>query len=189
MAAGFKLIELHAAHGYLLHQFLSPLSNKRNDRYGGDFENRSRLLLETIDAIKRVWPDSLPFWVRISATDWIEGGWNIDESVQLASLLKEKGVDVIDVSSGGTSPDAKIPAAPGYQVPFAARIKKETGILTGAVGLITEAVQAEEILEKNKADMIVMARALLRDPYFPLHAAKALNHDLDWPVQYRRAKR
>lgn len=189
LAAGFKLIELHAAHGYLLHQFLSPLSNKRNDRYGGDFENRSRLLLETIDAIKRVWPDSLPFWVRISATDWIEGGWNIDESVQLASLLKEKGVDVIDVSSGGTSPDAKIPAAPGYQVPFAARIKKETGILTGAVGLITEAVQAEEILEENKADMIVMARALLRDPYFPLHAAKALNHDLDWPVQYRRAKR
>ncbi|MBN8861426.1 MAG: NADH:flavin oxidoreductase/NADH oxidase [Sphingobacteriales bacterium] len=189
LAAGFKLIELHAAHGYLLHQFLSPLSNKRNDRYGGNFENRSRLLLETIDGIKKVWPDSLPFWVRISATDWIEGGWDIDASVQLASLLKGKGVDLIDVSSGGTSPNANIPAGPGYQVPFAARIKKETGILTGAVGLITEAAQAEEILQENKADMIVMARAFLRDPYFPLHAAKALNHDLTWPVQYRRAKR
>jgi 2,4-dienoyl-CoA reductase-like NADH-dependent reductase (Old Yellow Enzyme family) len=189
LAAGFQLIELHAAHGYLLHQFLSPLSNKRNDQYGGSFGNRSRLLLETIDGIKKVWPDSLPFWVRISATDWIEGGWDIDESVQLSALLKEKGVDLIDVSSGGTSPHAKISAAPGYQVPFAARIKKETGILTGAVGLITEAAQAEDILQENKADMIVMARAFLRDPYFPLHAAKALNHDLDWPVQYRRAKR
>ena len=189
LAAGFRLIELHAAHGYLLHQFLSPLSNKRNDRYGGNFENRSRLLFESIDSIKKVWPDSLPFWVRISATDWIEGGWDIDESVQLSRLLKEKGIDLIDVSGGGTSPHAKIPAAPGYQVPFAARIKKETGMLTGAVGLITEAAQAEEILQENKADMIVMARALLRDPYFPIHAAKALNHDLDWPVQYRRAKR
>jgi 2,4-dienoyl-CoA reductase-like NADH-dependent reductase (Old Yellow Enzyme family) len=189
LAAGFQLIELHAAHGYLLHQFLSPLSNKRNDGYGGNFENRSRLLLETIDGIKKVWPDSLPFWVRISATDWIEGGWDIDESVQFARLLKEKGIDLIDVSSGGTSPHAKIPAAPGYQVPFAARIKKETGILTGAVGLITEAAQAEDILQENKADMIIMARAFLRDPYFPMHAAKALGYDLGWPVQYRRAKR
>jgi 2,4-dienoyl-CoA reductase-like NADH-dependent reductase (Old Yellow Enzyme family) len=188
LAAGYKVIEIHAAHGYLIHQFLSPLSNRRTDQYGGSFENRIRLLLEIIQEVQTVWPQTLPLFVRISATDWAEGGWNIDEAVHLSSILKAKGVDLIDCSSGGMVPYAKIPVGPGYQVPFAERIKKETGILTGAVGIITETQQAEEILEKEQADLIIIARASLRDPYFALHSAKALGVDIEWPLQYQRAK-
>ncbi|MFT3746705.1 MAG: NADPH dehydrogenase NamA [Agriterribacter sp.] len=186
--AGFDIIEIHAAHGYLIHQFLSPLSNQRTDNYGGSFKNRIRLLLQIIEAVQKVWPAYLPLWVRISATDWIAGGWNIDEAVQLAHILKEKSVDLIDVSSGGLVPGAKIPVAPLYQVLFAADIKRETGIATGAVGMITQAQQAEDILESGDADIIIMGREMLRDPYFPMHAAKQLGYDFTWPVQYRRAK-
>jgi 2,4-dienoyl-CoA reductase-like NADH-dependent reductase (Old Yellow Enzyme family) len=186
--AGFKVIEIHAAHGYLIHQFLSPLSNQRIDLYGGTFENRIRLLLEIIDAIQKIWPDELPIFVRISATDWADGGWNPDDSVKLSGILKEKGISVIDVSSGGLVSYAKIPVGPSYQVPFSAKIRNETGASTGAVGLITEAQQAEEILKNNEADLIIMAREMLRDPYFPLHAAHELGEDIVWPVQYDRAK-
>ena len=185
---GYKLIEIHAAHGYLIHQFLSPLSNKRTDRYGGSFENRIRLLLEIIQAVQTVWPENLPLFVRISATDWADGGWDIEEAVKLTAKLKELGVDLIDCSSGGLVSYAKIPFVTGYQVGFAEQIKNETGILTGAVGLITEVKQAEEILEKNQADLILIARASLRDPYFALHAAKNLDEDISWPIQYLRAK-
>jgi 2,4-dienoyl-CoA reductase-like NADH-dependent reductase (Old Yellow Enzyme family) len=188
LEAGYKLIEIHAAHGYLIHQFLSPFSNARDDAYGGSFENRIRLLLEIIEAILKVWPGNLPLFVRISSTDWAAGGWDIDQSVRLSGILKKKGVDLIDCSSGGTLGGAKIPLGPGYQVPFAEKIKKETGILTGAVGLITSAEQAEEILIKGQADMILLARELLRDPYFPLHAALALGEEIKWPSQYERAK-
>lgn len=188
LKAGYKLVEIHAAHGYLIHQFLSPLSNHRNDIYGGSFENRIRLLIEIIEGVKEVWPGNLPLFVRISATDWAEGGWNADEAVKLSSMLKLKGVDLIDTSSGGLVHSAKVPVAPGYQVPFAERIKKETGILTGAVGLITEAHQAEAILENEQADMILIARESLRDPYFSLHAAQVLGEDIEWPLQYKRAK-
>lgn len=186
--AGYKVIEIHAAHGYLFHQFLSPLSNQRTDEYGGSFENRIRFLLETIASVQLVWPVENPLFVRISATDWAEGGWNPEESVKLAAILKEKGVDLIDCSSGGNVSYQQIPLSPGYQVPFSESVKKETGILTGAVGLITEAKQAEEILEEGKADLIIMARELLVDPYFPLHAAHELNDDIKWPEQYERAK-
>ncbi len=186
--AGFKVIEIHGAHGYLIHEFLSPLSNVRTDEYGGSFENRTRLLLEIIDAIKAIWPERYPLFVRISATDWVEGGWNIEESVELARLLKQHGVDLVDCSSGGMVPHAKVPLGPGYQVPFAERIKRDSGILTGAVGLITNAQQAENILEQQQADVIIMARELLRDPYFPLRAAKELGVDVKWPSQYERAK-
>ena len=189
LKAGYKLIELHAAHGYLINEFLSPLSNQRTDEYGGSFENRMRFLLEIIAAVQTVWPADLPLFVRISASDWAVGGWTIADSVQLAMILKKKGVDLVDASSGGVSSTAKIPAGPGYQVKFAAAIKKETGMLTGAVGIITTAQQAEEILQQQQADLIIMAREFLRDPYFPLHAAKELNEDIDWPVQYVRAKR
>lgn len=185
--AGFRVIEIHAAHGYLLHEFLSPLSNDRTDRYGGSFENRVRLTLETVDAIREAIPDWLPLLVRISATDWAEGGWDIGQSVELADRLRQRGVDLIDVSSGGLVPDAEIPAKPGYQVPFAARIRKEAGIKTGAVGLITEPAQAEAILEAGDADLILIGRELLRDPYFPLRAASELYEDMKWPVQYARA--
>jgi 2,4-dienoyl-CoA reductase-like NADH-dependent reductase (Old Yellow Enzyme family) len=188
LQAGYKLIEIHAAHGYLIHQFLSPLSNHRSDNYGGSFENRIRLLLEIVKAIQTVWPQNLPLFVRISSTDWAEGGWNVDEAVKLSSILKQNGVDLIDCSSGGLVPHQKISLGPGYQVAFAERIKKETGILTGAVGLITEAQQAEEILEKGQADLILIARASLRDPYFALNAAKILGDDIKWPLQYTRAK-
>lgn len=188
ISAGYQLIEIHAAHGYLIHQFLSPLSNKRTDEYGGSFENRIRLLLEIIEAVKSVWPSRLPLWVRISATDWAEGGWNENDSIQLAGILKTKGVDLIDCSTGGLVPHVKIPVGAGYQVPFAAAIKKQTGILTGAVGMITTAGHAETILQNGEADMIIMARQLLRDPYFALHAAQELNDDVEWPVQYGRAK-
>jgi 2,4-dienoyl-CoA reductase-like NADH-dependent reductase (Old Yellow Enzyme family) len=188
LLAGYKIIEIHAAHGYLIHQFLSPLSNHRNDIYGGSFENRTRLLLDIVKAVQTVWPPALPLFVRISATDWVEGGWNLTEAIHLSSILKMAGVDLIDCSSGGLVPYAKIPFGPGYQVPFAESIKKETGILTGAVGMITEAMQAEDILEKGEADLILMARESLRDPYFALHAAKLIGDDIAWPLQYQRAK-
>lgn len=175
--AGFRVVEIHAAHGYLLHEFLSPLSNNRTDEYGGGFENRVRLLLETVEGVRNAIPDSLPLLVRISATDWADGGWDVDQSVKLAGLLQQHGVDLIDVSGGGLVPYAVIPVEPGYQVPFAARIRKETGLRTGAVGLITEAAQAEAILEAGDADLILMGRELLRDPYFPLHAAARLYED------------
>lgn len=188
LEAGFKVVEIHAAHGYLLHEFLSPLSNNRKDSYGGIFENRSRLLLETVEAVKEEWPDSLPLFVRISATDWKEGGWNPEESVELAKILRTKGVDLIDCSSGGLVPDAKIPVATGYQTQFAERVRNEADIMTGAVGLITTAEEAEEIIVTEQADLIFLAREMLRNPYFPQEAAKTLGVDLAWPPQYGRAK-
>ena len=186
--SGYKLIEIHAAHGYLIHQFLSPLSNHRADSYGGSFENRVRLLLEIVRAIHTVWPLNLPLFVRISATDWAEGGWNADEAVQLSKLLKREGVDLIDCSSGGLVPYAKIPLGPGYQVQFAERIKRESNLLTGAVGMITEVKQAEDIIDSAQADLIFIGRASLRDPYFALHAAQLSGDDIEWPLQYLRAK-
>jgi len=188
LEAGFKVVEIHAAHGYLLHEFLSPLSNQRSDEYGGSFENRIRLLLDVVEAVQETWPEDLPLFVRISATDWTEGGWTIEDSIALAAILKQKGVDLIDCSSGGNVAAAKIPLEPLYQTPFAERIKQETGILTGAVGLITTVEEAETVLANGGADLIFLARQLLRDPYFPLHAAHALDVDLPWPVQYERAK-
>ncbi|MFD2573829.1 NADPH dehydrogenase NamA [Spirosoma soli] len=186
--AGFSVVEIHAAHGYLLHEFLSPLSNQRTDAYGGSFENRTRLLLEVVERVQTVWPRDLPMFVRISATDWTEGGWTADDSVKLADILKTKGVDVIDCSTGGNVPNAKIPSYPGYQVEFAERIKQETGMMTAAVGLITSVEQAEAILANSRADFVLLAREFLRDPYFPLHAAHVLKEDMPWPVQYERAK-
>lgn len=186
--AGYKVLEIHAAHGYLQHQFLSPLTNVRTDEYGGSFENRIRFTLEILEAVQTEWPSDLPLFVRISATDWAEGGWNPEESVQLSKILKEKGVDLIDVSSGGLVSHQKIAIGPGYQVPFAEKIKKEAEILTGAVGLITDAKQAEEILNKNQADLILFARESLRNPNLPLDFAKELNDDIQWPKQYERAK-
>jgi 2,4-dienoyl-CoA reductase-like NADH-dependent reductase (Old Yellow Enzyme family) len=188
IAAGFKVIELHGAHGYLIHQFLSPLSNQRSDNYGGSFENRIRFLLELVASVQEEWPAENPLFVRLSATDWAEGGWTAEESVRLSSILKEKGVDLIDVSSGGLTVQQKIPVFPGYQVQFAESIKQETGILTGAVGLITEAEQAENIIESGQADVVLLAREFLRDPYFPLTASEKLDGGLKWPVQYERAK-
>jgi 2,4-dienoyl-CoA reductase-like NADH-dependent reductase (Old Yellow Enzyme family) len=187
LEAGFKVIEIHAAHGYLIHEFYSPLSNHRTDEYGGSFENRIRLLLEIIAVVKESWPAENPLFVRISSTDWTEGGWTIDDSVKLAGILKEAGVDLIDCSSGGNVL-AKIPLKPGYQVEFAERIRKESGILTGAVGLIVEAAQADEIIRDGQADMVLLAREMLRDPYFPLRAANKLGQEIMWPVQYERAK-
>jgi len=187
-AIGYDLIEIHAAHGYLFHQFYSPLSNNRNDEYGGSFENRVRLLLEVTEAVKHEWGDDKPLFVRISATDWSEGGWTIEDSVKLATLLKDRGVDLIDTSSGGNIRTAKIPLAPGYQVEFAAAVKKGARILTGAVGLITSPQQAEEILQNNQADLILFARESLRNPNFALSAAIELNEDVKWPLQYERAK-
>ncbi len=189
LKAGYKIIEIHAAHGYLINEFLSPLSNHRNDEYGGSFENRIKILLEIVTAIQTAWPAELPLFVRISATDWTEGGWTIDDSITLSAILKKKGIDLVDVSSGGAIATAKIPAEPGYQVPFSAAIKKQTGIRTGAVGIITNAKQAEEILQQQQADLVIMAREHLCDPYFALHAAKELNEEIEWPVQYARAKR
>jgi len=187
LAAGFDVIEIHAAHGYLLHEFYSPLSNKRTDEYGGSFDNRVRLLLEVVDAVQEVWPASHPLFVRISSTDWTESGWDIDDSVALAKLLKAKGVDLDDCSSGGNVM-AKIPLKPGYQVEFAEAVRA-TGILTGAVGLITEPKQADEIIQAGRADMVFIAREFLRDPYFPLRAAHELGYeDVKWPVQYERGK-
>ncbi|TPG05392.1 NADH:flavin oxidoreductase/NADH oxidase [Rhodanobacter glycinis] len=191
LAAGFELIELHAAHGYLMHQFLSPLSNQRSDRYGGSFDNRSRLVREIVTAVREVWPAELPLWLRVSATDWAPAdgprGWDVEQSVQLAQQVKPLGVDLIDVSSGGLLPHVKIPLAPGYQVPFAARIRHEAGIATGAVGMITEAEQAAAIVANGEADVVLIARESLRDPYFPRRAAQLLGAQIEAPVQYQRA--
>ncbi|AGG89744.1 NADH:flavin oxidoreductase/NADH oxidase [Rhodanobacter denitrificans] len=188
LAAGFNLVEVHAAHGYLLHQFLSPLSNRREDRYGGSFENRTRLVREVIVAVREVWPAELPLWLRLSATDWMdEGGWDIGQSVELARQLKPLGVDLIDVSSGGLLPHAKIPLGPGYQVPFAAQVRREAGVATGAVGLITGAEQAAQIVANGEADVVLIARESLRDPYFPRRAAQQLGAKIDAPAQYQRA--
>ena len=188
MDAGFQVVEIHMAHGYLLHQFLSPLSNHRKDEYGGELRNRVRFPLEVAEAVREVWPQNLPVFVRISATDWVEGGWDLPQSVELAMELKKIGIDLIDCSSGGLVPTARIPAAPGYQVIFAEEIRKQAGIMTGAIGLITDAAQAENILVTGQADVVFMAREFLRDPYFPLHAAKILGDDPQYPVQYLRAK-
>lgn len=186
LQAGFKVIELHGAHGYLLHQFYSPLSNKRTDEYGGSFDNRIRLLLEVVETVQEVWPAENPLFVRLSATDWTEGGWDTNDSVALAKILKDKGVDFIDTSTGGNVL-ARIPLKPGYQVEYAEAVRS-TGILTGAVGLITEPTQANEIIQNGQADMVIMAREFLRDPNFPLRAAYELGHDVKWPEQYERAK-
>jgi 2,4-dienoyl-CoA reductase-like NADH-dependent reductase (Old Yellow Enzyme family) len=188
LEAGFQVVEIHAAHGYLLHEFMSPLSNQRTDEYGGSFDNRIRLLLEVVARVQAAWPADLPLFVRISATDWTEGGWTADDSVALGAILKNKGVDVIDCSTGGNVLKATIPTAPGYQVPFADRVKNEAGIATAAVGLITSVEQAEAILANGQADLILLAREFLRSPYFPLHAAHELDEDMSWPVQYERAK-
>ncbi len=189
MDAGFEIIELHMAHGYLVHEFLSPISNHRKDMYGGSLENRCRFAIDVAKSVREVIPDSMPLFVRISSTDWIEGGWDIDQSVQLAKWLKGVGVDLIDCSSGGNIAKVKIPVASGYQIPFAQRIKEEANILTGGVGLITSAEQAEQIIVTGQADLVFLAREMLRDPYWALHAAKKLNIDLeDFPEQYLRAK-
>lgn len=188
LSAGFELVELHLAHGYLAHQFYSPLSNTRTDRYGGSLENRIRLPIEIARAVRTVWPEKLPLFARISSTDWVDGGWDIVQSVELAKQLKREGVDLIDCSSGGNVGDAKIPLGPLYQVPFAERIRQEAAMPTAAVGLITTPEECEGILERGQADLVVMARQFLRDPYFPLHAAYALDEEIAWPVQYERAK-
>jgi 2,4-dienoyl-CoA reductase-like NADH-dependent reductase (Old Yellow Enzyme family) len=185
--AGFGVVEIHAAHGYLLHEFLSPLSNQRTDSYGGSFENRTRLVCEVVVAVRRVWPESAPLFLRISATDWIEGGWDLDQSIRLAELVGPLGVDLIDCSSGGLATGAKIPIRAGYQVPFADEIRRKTGILTGAVGLITTAAQADAILREGKADVVLLAREFLRQPYWPLHVARELGFPCSWPAQYLRA--
>ena len=187
LRAGFQVVELHSAHGYLLHQFLSPLSNFRRDEYGGPFENRIRLLLEVAGAVRAEWPAQLPLFVRISSTDWMEGGWTIEDSVALARRLKDAGVDLVDCSSGGSSLQAKIPLAPGYQVPFAERIRREAGVRTAAVGLITTPAQANEVIRSERADLVLLAREFLRDPYFPLHAAQSLGVAVPAPVRYGRA--
>jgi 2,4-dienoyl-CoA reductase-like NADH-dependent reductase (Old Yellow Enzyme family) len=185
--AGFRVVEIHGAHGYLIHEFLSPLTNKRNDEYGGSFENRIRLLLEVVAAVRLSWPADLPLFVRLSATDWAEDGWDIEQSVRLAALLKNAGVDLIDCSSGGTVPHARVPVGPGYQTTFAEQIRRETGIMTGAVGMITSPIQADHIIRTGQADAVLLARELLRDPYWPLRAARELDHAIAWPVQYLRA--
>jgi 2,4-dienoyl-CoA reductase-like NADH-dependent reductase (Old Yellow Enzyme family) len=187
LEAGFDLVELHAAHGYLLHEFLSPLSNRRTDQYGGGLENRIRMVVEVVDAIRAALPAELPLLVRISATDWAEGGWDIEQSVALAKVLKEHKVDLIDVSSGGMTPQAVMPIGHGYQTPFAERIRREAKIPTGAVGMITGAVQAEHILRTGQADAVLLARELLRQPYWALEAAKELGDEASWPAQYLRA--
>ena len=187
--AGFRVIEIHAAHGYLIHEFLSPLSNQREDDYGGSFENRTRMLREIVQAVRRVWPKGAPLFVRISATDWVEDGWDLEQSIALARELEQVGVDLIDCSSGGTVPHAKIPIGAGYQTRFAQRIRDEAGILTGAVGMITSPAQAEHIINTQQADAILMAREFLREPYWPLRAAQELRQSVSWPVQYLRAAR
>ena len=188
LAAGFRLLEVHAAHGYLLHQFLSPLSNRRDDAYGGSLANRARLCLEVVAAIREVVPDALPLSVRISATDWAEGGWSVDESVQLATWLKAAGVDIVDVSSGGLARGQRIALGPGYQVPFARQVREGAGVPTAAVGLITGPEQAEAIIRDGQADLVLLARELLRQPHWPLLAAHALDATITWPSQYERAR-
>jgi 2,4-dienoyl-CoA reductase-like NADH-dependent reductase (Old Yellow Enzyme family) len=187
-SAGARLIELHGAHGYLLHEFLSPLSNQRTDQYGGAFENRIRLACEVVAAVRRVWPERYPLWIRLSATDWAEGGWTVEESVELARRLQALGVDLFDCSSGGNVARAKIPVGPGYQVAFAGQVRREAGVRTGAVGMITDPAQADQIIRSGQADVVILARQFLREPYWPLLAARALGHDIPWPVQYERAK-
>jgi 2,4-dienoyl-CoA reductase-like NADH-dependent reductase (Old Yellow Enzyme family) len=188
LEAGFELVEIHGAHGYLVHQFLSPLVNTRTDQYGGTFENRTRILREIIEAVRRVWPERLPLWLRISASDWTEGGWTIEDSIALANQVKSLGVDLIDTSSGGIVRGAKIPLGPGYQTRFAERIRRESGILTGAVGMITSPEQAQHIIATGQADIVLLAREFLREPYWPLHAAHVLKQDVPWPKQYERAR-
>ena len=186
--AGFEVIELHMAHGYLFHEFLSPLTNHRADEFGGSFENRIRFPLEIASSVRRVWPDKFPLFVRISSTDWVDGGWDLSQSVRFANELAKIGVDLIDCSSGGAVPHAKIPVEPLYQVPFAETIRRECGIKTAAVGLITKPEQAESIISEGRADAVFLAREFLRDPYWPLHAAKALGERIQWPKQYERAR-
>ncbi len=186
--AGFEVVEIHMAHGYLLHEFLSPLSNQRTDIYGGSFENRIRMPLQVAQAVRKQWPDDLPVFVRVSSTDWVEGGWDIAQTIKFAGKLRESGIDLIDCSSGGLVPYAVIPDGPGYQTPFAAAIRKEAGIPTGTVGLITEPFQAEQIIATGIADAVILGREMLRDPYWPLHAARVLKADVPWPKQYLRAK-
>jgi len=185
--AGFRVIELHAAHGYLMHEFLSPLSNRRTDTYGGSFENRTRIVREIVTAVRHVWPEKNPLFMRISATDWVEGGWDLQQSVELSQQMKELGVDLIDCSSGGNVATAKIPVGPGYQTRFAEEIRRACNILTGTVGMITSPVQAEHILATGQADAVILAREMLRDPYWPLRAARELDQEITWPVQYLRA--
>jgi 2,4-dienoyl-CoA reductase-like NADH-dependent reductase (Old Yellow Enzyme family) len=189
LAAGFDVVELHAAHGYLIHEFLSPLINTRVDAYGGSFDNRVRLCLEIVDAVRAAWPERLPMFVRISATDWKDGGWDLEQAVELARRLRAHGVDLVDCSSGGAVHDQQIAIGPGYQVPFAERIRRDAGVMTGAVGLITMPEQADAIISRGQADVVLLARELLRDPYWPLHAAEALGHRIPWPPQYLRAAR
>lgn len=187
LQAGFRIVEIHAAHGYLLHQFLSPISNQRTDRYGGSFDNRTRLLKDLVSAVRQVWPDNLPLFTRISVTDWVEGGWDVEQSIELVRQLLQLGVDLVDCSSGGNVPNARIPIGPGYQTGFAERIKRETGGRTGAVGMITAPAQADQIIRSGQADLVLLARELLRDPYWPLRAAKELGQTIQWPAQYVRA--
>ena len=188
LVAGFRSIEVHAAHGYLAHQFLSPISNRREDAYGGSFENRTRFAREVVSAVRQVWPERWPLLVRISATDWMDGGWNVDESVALCRMLRELGADLIDTSSGGMVATARVPLGPGYQTSFAERIRREAGVATGAVGMITSPEQADTIVRTGQADLVLLARELLRDPYWPLHASTRLRAEMEWPRQYLRAK-
>lgn len=188
LAAGFQAVEIHAAHGYLLHQFLSPLSNQRSDPFGGDFASRTRLALQVVEAVRSVWPERLPLMVRLSTTDWASGGWDVEQSVELARLLKARGVDLVDCSSGGLVPHAQVPVGPGYQVPAGERLRLEAAIPVVAVGLITDAKQADALVREEKADVVAIARQSLRDPNFPLHAARELGVDVAWPLQYQRAK-
>jgi 2,4-dienoyl-CoA reductase-like NADH-dependent reductase (Old Yellow Enzyme family) len=188
LEAGFQLVEIHGAHGYLVHQFLSPLVNSRTDQYGGSFENRTRILREIVEEVRKVWPERLPLWLRISASDWTEGGWTVEDSIVLARMVKPLGVDLMDCSSGGIVPAAKIAIGPGYQTPFAERIRHEAKILTGAVGMIIAPEQAQHIIATGQADIVLMARELLRDPYWPLRAAHALKQPIAWPNQYERAR-
>ena len=186
--AGFGVAEVHAAHGYLLHEFLSPIANRRTDRYGGGFDGRARFPLEVVEAVREAWPDDRPLFVRVSATDWVEGGWTPEETVELARLLGARGVDLVDCSSGGMVPDAVVPEEPGYQVPFAGAVRRGAGVPTAAVGMITDPRQAEAILAEGSADAVVLARAMLRDPYWALHAADELGDEVAWPPQYLRAR-
>jgi 2,4-dienoyl-CoA reductase-like NADH-dependent reductase (Old Yellow Enzyme family) len=187
-AAGFQVIEIHAAHGYLIHEFLSPITNHRTDEYGGPYDNRTRLLKQICKAVREVWPADLPLFVRVSSSDWADGGWRAEDTVALAHHLSGAGVDLVDCSSGGIAPGIAIPSGPGYQVPFSQRIKDTTPMLTAAVGLITSPAQADQIIRTEQADLVLLAREMLRDPYWPLHAARALGHDVPWPNQYLRAR-
>ncbi|MDD2850914.1 MAG: NADH:flavin oxidoreductase/NADH oxidase [Desulfuromonadaceae bacterium] len=187
LQAGFTVLEIHAAHGYLLHQFLSPLSNQRSDRYGGSFENRTRLVKDVVREVRTVWPENLPLLVRVSATDWVEGGWDVEQSVELVRQLMPLGVDLVDCSSGGCVPRANIPLGAGYQTGFAGQVRRETGCKTGAVGMITAPAQADHIIRSGQADLVLLARELLRDPYWPFRAARELGLSTPWPAQYVRA--